>query len=64
MLEMPTLEQVVRNLVSEAQTDAVDLWAVLWEVKESQPWLEPDRAKQATLAVIREGLAGNQVLAG
>lgn len=64
MIERETMEQIRRVLVEEAQTDALGLWSVLWQVKEDLPSLTPDEARQATLTVIREALAGNQILPG
>lgn len=64
MTERTAMDEIKRTLVEETRTDAVGLWAVLWEVKRAFPSLSAEEAKQITLTVIREGLIKRDFLAG
>jgi hypothetical protein len=64
MIEERAMDEIRRVLVEEAQTDAVGLWAVLWEVSNSMPSLTPEKARLATIDVIRGALSQETVLAG
>jgi len=58
------LEAIKRGLVEEAEADVVGLWAVLWDVRQTMPFLTSIEARRATLDIVREALGEAQVVAG
>ncbi|NUQ75265.1 MAG: hypothetical protein HUU21_17075 [Polyangiaceae bacterium] len=64
MMKPKAMDESKRVLVEEAQTDAVGLWTLLWDVEQEAPTLTADQMRQAVLTIIREVLTEGRIVAG
>jgi hypothetical protein len=60
----PRFSEIKSCIATEVQSDVVGLWAVLWEVRRRVPELSAEKAREATLDVVRDVLVEGCAVAG
>jgi len=64
MISEERMQALASSFVDECQDDFVGLWAILWEVKQNFPSLDPGEAKVTSLEIVRRMLTTKRISAG